>query len=208
MRKQQAQAAAPQNEDKQPVEGLPVGESEMPVVRLKTEQGHFKAEAKVCIMSLIGENEVPAHRCGPVIQNVVRQVCGEKVPDSDLPSQRSALRFADQGHVVSKSHVAQILTNSENWDLHTDGTSRSGLKYVGQQVSTEQGAFSVGFVPVAAENASTLVEVSIQMLEELSELHTAEEAQQNFVRMLLGLSVVMTDRASVMKSFGKGLQEE
>ena len=39
--------------------------------------------------------------------------------DSDLPSQQSALRFADQGHVMSKSHVDDVLANSDRWDLHT-----------------------------------------------------------------------------------------
>lgn len=66
----------------------------------------------------------------------------------------------------------------------------------------------MGFIPVATEDTSTLVDISMQMLEELSDLHPADEAQQSFVRMLLGLSGVMSDRASVMKSFGKRLQDE
>lgn len=66
-------------------------EADIPVVRLKNDQGHFKTEAKVCIMALAGECEVPAHRCGTVIQTVVERVCGARVPDDDLPSQRSAL---------------------------------------------------------------------------------------------------------------------
>ena len=110
--------------------------------------------------------------------------------------------------MISKSHVAETLINSEHWDLHTDGTSRSGLKYVCQQVTTEGGSLSIGFIPVATEDTSTLVDISIHMLEELSDLYPEDEAEQNFVRVLLGLSGVMTDRASAMKSFGKSLQEE
>ena len=66
-------------------------EADIPVVRLKNEQGHFKTEAKVCIMALLGECEIPAHRCGTVIQTVVQQICGARVPDNDL---HSVLRYA------------------------------------------------------------------------------------------------------------------
>ena len=34
------------------------------IYRLKGEHGHFPSEARVCIMALVGESEVPAHRYG------------------------------------------------------------------------------------------------------------------------------------------------
>ena len=37
---------------------------EVPVLHLKDERGHFKKEAIVCVMQLVGENEVPPGRCG------------------------------------------------------------------------------------------------------------------------------------------------
>ncbi|KAL8599848.1 hypothetical protein ACOMHN_038421 [Nucella lapillus] len=192
----------------QPEEEVAHAEAEIPVIRLKDEQGHFKPEAKVLIISLIGECEVPAHRCGPVIKNVIRQIGGARVPDSDLPSQRSALRFVDQGHVISKAHVAERLLHTDHWDLHTDGTTRNGFKYVCHQITTTGGSLSLGFAPVATEDTTTLVELTIQILEEISDLYPEAEAQQNFVQMLHGLSGIMTDRASVMKSFGRSLEEE
>ncbi|KAL8580963.1 hypothetical protein ACOMHN_017530 [Nucella lapillus] len=79
-------------------------------------------------MSLVGECEVPAHRCGPVIQTVLQQIGGARVQETDLPSQRSALRFVDQGHVISKAHVAEALVQGDYWDLHIDGTTRNGVK--------------------------------------------------------------------------------
>ena len=183
-------------------------EPDTPVLRLKDENGHFTTEAKICVMALVVEQEIPAHRCGTIIQTVARHLFGARVPDSDLPSQRSALRFADLGHVVSKSHVADVLANSDHWDLHTDGTSRSGKKYVGQQVTTQDGSFSMGFTAVASEDTTTLVDISIQMVEELADLYPQGQAQENFIGMLRGLSAVMTDRASVMKSFGRTLEAQ
>ena len=97
---------------------------------------------------------------------------------------------------------------SEHWDLHTDGTSKNGKKYVGQQVTTESGSLSGGFVPVAREDTTTLVELTIGLLEELSKLYPAGEAEQNFANMLQGMSAVMSDRAPAMKSFGKQLNNE
>ena len=159
-------------------------------------------------MTLGGECEVPADRCGAIIRSVVHHICRARVPDADLPSQRSALRFADQGHVIEKAHVAETLLQCDHWDLHSDGTSRSGKKYVGQQITVKGNSLSTGFTPVATEDTSTLVDISVQLLEELSDIFPAEKAQQNFIQMLQSLSGTMTDRASVMKSFRRERQKE
>ena len=39
------------------------------IYRLKDEHGHFTLEASLYIMALVGELEVPAHRCGVVIHS-------------------------------------------------------------------------------------------------------------------------------------------
>ena len=72
---------------------------------------------------------------------------------SNLPSVRSAERFVDRGHVIGKIHVAETLLQWENWDLHTDGTSRCGKKYVCQQMTVGSKTVSTGFTSVGTENA-------------------------------------------------------
>ena len=72
-----------------------------------------------------------------MIQAVIRHVCRVHVLDDDLPSQRSALRFADQGQIIGKAHFTETPLEAEQRDLHTDGTSRSGKKYVSQQVTVD-----------------------------------------------------------------------
>lgn len=217
LRKQQVAAAGVKRQLNQvknhieEAEALPVYEEDdqdVKIIRLKNDLGHFKKEAKVVMMALMGECEVPAHRCGAVVKAVVENICDGRIPVSDLPSQRSALRFADQMHVLSKAHVADTLQKTDHWDLHIDGTSRNGVKYVCQQVTTSEGTLSLGFTPVATEDTSTLVDVTIQMLEEISDIYSGEDAQQMFVQMLVSLTSIMSDRAAVMKSFARSLQVE
>ena len=62
--------------------------------------------------------------------------------------------------------------------------------------------------PQLWQNTTTLLDVTMTLLEELSDIYSEEEAQENFCRMLQQLSGVMSDRASVMKSFNKALDEE
>ena len=64
-----------------------------------------------------------------VILNAVHQVCGARVPDKDLLLQHSSLCLADQGHAISKAHVAEALLNSEHRNLHVDCTSRSSQRF-------------------------------------------------------------------------------
>ena len=181
---------------------------DVPVLRLKDDRGYFTNEAIVCVIRLVGENEVPPGRCGSVIQTVAQNIMNAMVPDSDLPSMRSAERFADRGHVIGKLHIAEALLQSEHWDLHTDGTSRCGKKYVSQQMNVPGKTLSSGFVPVSTENTTTLVDITINLLHELSDLYSEEQAQETFTSLLKGMSAVMSDRAAVMKSFGRALDEE
>ena len=115
-----------QHPDPQPEVPNPAAPDEFPILRLKDDKGHFKSEAITCVMMLVGECEVAPSRRGAVIQAVASHVFHATVPNSDLPSTRSALRFADRGHVLSKMQLSEALLEGDAWDLHLDGTSRSG----------------------------------------------------------------------------------
>ena len=127
---------------------------------------------------LVGECEVAPSRCGAVIQAVASHVFHATVPNSDLPSTHSALRFADRGHVLSKMQLSEALLEGDAWDLHLDGTSRSGKKYAGHQVNIDSHVISAGFTPASVENTTTLVDKSFTMLQELSEVGGQDDAQQ------------------------------
>ena len=154
----------------------------------KMSNGHFTTEAKICVMPLVGDKEASAHRCGTIIQADAKHLSGARVPNSNLLSRALALRFVNQG---PKSQVAGILVNGDHWP-HSDGTSQCGKKYEGEQVTIQGGSFSTGITPVASGYTTIFVNISTQMLEELSDLYPQGQAQQNLIRILAGLWVVMT----------------
>lgn len=156
-------------------------------------------------MELVGEHEIAAGRCGQVIETICRTIFqSRRVPENDLPSECSAIRFVDMGQVLGKLQVASALQNSEHFDLHTDATSKVGKQFVGQQVTTDDGkTLSCGYTVVATENADCLVGLATDLLEEVAAIHEDDEGKQHelFIEFLQKLTGMMSDRAAVMKCF-------
>ena len=177
-----------------------------PQVKTRNENSlSFTDEVKKTIISLVGA-QVSAENCSKVIQAVVRYMLDVEIPLDSLPSERTVRRYADQAHILAKMQVAETVLVA-NFDLHVDGTSCDHKKYVGQQVTTSAGSLACGFTPVAVENAVTLVETTLNLLQELSEVYSDEEREQNFLRILGNLSGVMSDCASVMKKYKEELND-
>lgn len=88
--------------------------------------------------------------------------------------------------------------------LHTDATSRGGKMIMGYQITVDSGAtLSLGFSTVAAEDASTVLDVTVD-LREMTDLNCEEKEEDKdhmFRTLLSKLTSVMTDRAAVMKRF-------
>ena len=178
---------------------------------LKTRQdgNKFTKDIVKCVISLIGDADISAKNCGNAIQIVCQNLFGIQLKDSDIPSEQSSLRFPDQGHILAKHQVAESLLKSTNADLHSDGTSKDHPKYVGHQLTTDSGqSFSCGFVPVCQENTSTLVDISVGLLQELADIYDIDDADEVFKSMLKNLSGLLSDQASVMKSFDKAFSEK
>ena len=134
-----------------------------------------------------------------------------KLSDADLPCVQTVLNMADEGHfILSKLQIAEIVLESKDVTLHTDGTTRDHNKTVGQQISLPSGAtLSLGFAGVDTENSSTLLERTIDLLDELSEIYSLhsedEEKETIFKGVLEKITSVMSDGASVMKSYNEKL---
>ena len=171
--------------------------------------GLFTDAAKVCIMTLCGEHEIAAKRCGKVIETVCQTILDAKVSEADLPSERTVGRCVDMGQVLTKMQIAETLTSSDKYDLHTDGTTILGKKVVTQQVTTDSGCtLSCGFTVVASESAETLVSVATSFLEELTFVYETEEKKhEKFLEFLEKLNGLMSDRAAVMKCFNSRFSE-
>ena len=170
--------------------------------------GKFNEDIKKCVIGLLGEAEVSASQCSKVIQIVCQNLFHKNVSLSELPSERTVIRYADQGHFLAKYHIGERLLNSSAWDLHSDGTSKDRKKSVGHQATLDCGeTLSLGFTSVASEDTSTLVDVAVSTLKEISDIYdcNSESAFKDIMSHLVGL---MSDRASVMKSFDKALEKE
>ena len=73
------------------------------------EEGSKKFTKNVvkCVIQLIGETAVSAKNCGTAMKIVCDNLLDIQLNPEDLPSERSSLRFADQGHILAKHQIAE-----------------------------------------------------------------------------------------------------
>ncbi|KAK6173018.1 hypothetical protein SNE40_016558 [Patella caerulea] len=157
-----------------------------------------------CIKQLIGKIGISLSRCSPAIQCVGKCLFDWNIDLADLPSDRSVMRFADRGNVPAECHLTDTMFRSDGFDLHTDGTSRDHRKYVGNQATLSSGeVLSMGYTLVDTE---TLLDVATNLLRELADVYDVENAEETFQSVLHKLMDLMSDRASVLKSFNSAME--
>ena len=107
--------------------------------------------------------------------------------------------------MLAKTQATEKILSVSDCTMHTDGTSRDSRKIVGQQITLDTGeTLSLGFTPVASEDAATLLEMTIHQLQEMGDLYcdaTDDDKEQVFKALLKKITSFMTDRAAVMKQF-------
>ncbi|KAL8589985.1 hypothetical protein ACOMHN_007010 [Nucella lapillus] len=155
---------------------------------------------------------VAASQCGKVISIVGQHLFNVDLKEEDLPKLQNSINIADEGHFLAKFQATETILAADNVTLHTDGTSRGAHKIVGQQITLDSGAtLYLGLNTVATEDSETLLEVTIQMLQELSDVYAAEETndrkEEVFNALLTKLTSCMSDRAAVMKLFSTKLSD-
>ena len=183
-------------------------DEEQPEVQTTVEGGkkQFTPAVVKAVIALISCG-VSAKNCGVVLQAVAKHLFGIHIADKDVPSERTSLRFADQGHFLAKFQIAEAMVEEEHFDLHIDGTTRDHRKYVGQQITSSSGSLCCGFDEVAAEDSKTLVDITIGLLQEVTEVFDEDEKDQHFRTALQHLSGLMSDRASVNKAMKRDVND-
>ena len=164
-----------------------------------------------CIIQLIGEVNIPANRCSPAIACISNCLFHTYVDMKDLPSQRTNLRYTDQGHILAKYHITDAIKSAEVFDMHNDGTTRDHRKYLGTQVTlSDRRVMSLGYTTVQTEDAQTLLDCAVALLQELVAVHDDDDTsmETNFREILTKLNGLMSDRASVNKAFNKAMNEK
>ena len=94
----------------------------------RTEKNRYTDSIRKTVMKLQGEGNVLATRCSQVIKIVAQNMLNLDFQDSQLPCVQTSLNIADEGHVLSKIQATEKMLETQNFTLHTDGTSRGGEK--------------------------------------------------------------------------------
>jgi hypothetical protein len=176
-----------------------------PEISTRSKGTTFTDNIRKCIMAHQGEAGVSAKQCSPVIQIVAKHVFDVVISSDDLPTERTAINMADEGHWLSKYQVGESL-QKETWDLHSDGTTRDHRKIMGHQVTLKSGnSLSLGFRQVATEDSATLLDIAIETLQELGSIVDGDAEEEVSQEILKNLCSVMSDRASVNKKFNSDL---
>jgi hypothetical protein len=76
----------------------------------------------------------------------------------------------DEGHLLAKHQVSEILTNSTIFYIFSDGTCRDGKKVMDIGVHTPNPTLVLGFKPVAKEDSNTVAKVIQDSLNESASL--------------------------------------
>ncbi|KAL8572085.1 hypothetical protein ACOMHN_031042 [Nucella lapillus] len=176
------------------------------------EKNRYSDSVRKTVMALQADANVAASQCGKVISIVGQHLFNVDLKEEDLPKLQTCINIADEGHFLAKFQATETILAADNVTLHTDGTSRGAHKIVGQQITLDSGAtLYLGLNTVATEDSETLLKVTIQMLQELSDVYAAEETndrkEEVFNAFLTKLTSCMSDRAAVMKLFSTKLSD-
>ena len=177
---------------------------------LRGEKNRFSDNVRKTVMQLQGDGNVPAGKCSKVIQIIAENLFKTTFDDKDLPCLQTAVNIADEGHVLAKIQATEQMLTAANYTLHADGTGRNGQKIVAHQISLDNGStLSLGFTTVATENADTLLDVTVQLLRELTDVYCTDDAdkEETFKALLSKMTSLMSDRAAVMKSYDSKIKE-
>ncbi|GFO43030.1 hypothetical protein PoB_006953500 [Plakobranchus ocellatus] len=166
----------------------------------------FTDDVRKTVISLLSSCNVSATQCSKAIQAVAHDLFHVHWKITELPSPQTLLTIADEAFVLSKIATVEQLRVANNFTLHVDGTSRYQRKFLGHQLTLDNGkVLSLGFVDVPCEDASTLLDVTVAVLSELGDVYDPDNRETIFKEILIKLHSTMTDRASAMKKFSSSL---
>lgn len=183
----------------------------------KESDGSFTDSVRLCVIELSGL-EVAVEKVPSVIQSVSKHLFGREFEKHEIPSSTTVQTIVDEGHFLAKAYISKQLSETENWGLNRDGTTRRKQKIVDTSITLATGEIlSLGFNRVAHETAETINNVTKKHVQELADLNSTvnqgkeselQTDQDIFLkRSLEKLAFTMSDRASNEKKADKLLDE-
>ena len=162
-------------------------------------RGQFTDSLRLLVMELAKE-QVSAKRTATVIKTVSRHLFGVEFENNDLPCESSVLNIINDAGSLSTCQVAESLLSNRHNTLHTDGTTRDHSKFIDLEFTTQTGkTFSLGFADIGKENADTVFNTILAMLDMVSD--TQDSNEENTKQLMKNISNVMMDGAAVNNSF-------
>ncbi|GFN81880.1 hypothetical protein PoB_000838600 [Plakobranchus ocellatus] len=187
-------------------------ESEKIQLQVKEEgkRQRYSDNIRQTFYALQGEGNVAASNCSNVVATVAKHMFGTILNKEDLPCKSTALNFSNEASVIAHHHVVDEIINTNHFMFASDATSRQKSHYLEQHIQLSNGKnLSLGFTEIASDDSDTLLEKCTSMFEKLCEIYCKANEEFDlsilFKEVIRKLKCVMSDRASVMKSFDKKL---
>lgn len=164
--------------------------------------GKYTDEMRQCCMSLLALN-VGLNNVSPIIQEVLKLV--DKRP-TKLPSYGALQNMVAEGRSISLTQIGEVAATSTSTTLHYDGTSKFGRKYMGFQLTTEEGQYTMSINDLASGSAEHTLDLFKQVIAEVTAI--GERCGQTVAgeKLLASLTNTMTDRAAVNTKFNDLLE--
>ena len=96
--------------------------------------------------------EIPSNKVSEVIKSVSENIC--KMNVEKVPKRTTVQNIIDECHFLEKEQVSEAISESRNWDLFADGTSKK-IVDAGVHLADKR-SLSLGFQSVAREDGDTV----------------------------------------------------
>ena len=164
-----------------------------------TSGGSFKPFVHEACMTLLSHHVALEH-VGQVIRSVVKSFTGREV--GRLPSIGLLSQMQSEMKTVSLVHAAEQITESSYSTLHTDATTKFVRKYSGYQVTTKEGALSLGLLELHTGSAQHTLDAFQNLLSDMNlACSAAGVGERVSLKLVEKIKSTLSDRGSVEKAF-------
>ncbi|XP_038052154.1 uncharacterized protein LOC119724913 [Patiria miniata] len=155
---------------------------------------------------------VSSKKLSKVAVAVLRTIAHYDISESDLPKATFRKTIPSEANVISTIQVANEMKECVNATIHSDGTTRDGVKVVDFEVTVGPGKTrTMGITEVGKGDADTQLSALLFNLEKLvivtqESEETSEECKKEEVKLLSKIKNTMGDQAATQKSFNAKLE--
>ena len=151
----------------------------------------FMEDLQFCVIDLAGL-EVGTSKIGPVLETVAT-LCD--VLCSHLPSTAASQRMIDEGHVLAKQYIRNVVINkSKSLGMYKDDMSKRKVKILDKAIQIDTGDnFCLGWSPIVSE---TWEAKASETKEKLGKLVETSDKGGRMEKVLYKFTYFMNDRAA------------